>query len=155
MPVLTPYMISRASILLLEHGAAAADGRQRLLAELHGLAVAGHGDDVFDAQGLAVQDLGHGVGALDGCGRGGRGGGPARRARDAFGGKVTAAAAARNRPTAARRRGGRGRGRRPRRRYFSATSSSIMTAKPSIAPMVATCVFCPSCDSGMTSSTTT
>ena len=37
----------------------------------------------------------------------------------------------------------------------SATSRIIMTANPSIAPMVDMCVSCPCCDSGISSSTTT
>lgn len=39
--------------------------------------------------------------------------------------------------------------------YPSATSSSIMTAKPSMAPMVEISVLCSRCASGISSSTTT
>ena len=46
-------------------------------------------------------------------------------------------------------------GKRIRPFYPNATSRIIMTANPSIAPMVDMCVSCPCCDSGINSSTTT
>ena len=50
MPVLTPYMISRASMRSFEEGAAAVDPLAGVGVELDAFAVAGDGDDVFDGE---------------------------------------------------------------------------------------------------------